>query len=364
MCDFFRVNNDVIYEAIRTKERMGKKLMDCRDIEEKIVVLEDLRPEEREEVACHVRDCKACADRLQDFGLILSTLTAIKPATHLAHDLLTRYVVYLEDPETPDFDGRELNAHDIKTIEAHLSECIACQKTVGGLRHEYKELSNHLQETVLAEITQTQPQTDYVTSFMQRMKRSLDTILNVPLPRLYPAIAGTLAVLTLVVWYGPFLRSDNPYSDMVQVQFEEQHFATRGQGQADLEDGLAAFNEDRFDDAIVALETYLGPESGGKTNRAFGESVLGMAYLKKARRDFLGRFVRIDVTSLDKAISHLAQAAESTENVQIKENSYWYLANAHLLREQADLARESLLKTLALKGRRANSAEKLLQELQ
>lgn len=356
---------DVNYESyLEQRPQNEQRLMDCRDIQEKIVVLKELHPEEQRQVAHHVRSCEACTSRLHDFELILSSLAAIKPASHLAHELLARYAVHLEDPETPDYDGQEMDPRDIKNIENHLGECIACQKTVLTLRHEYQELSTHLERTALAEIDQVEAKTDYVIGFVQKIKLVLGTILNAPIPKLYPAIAGTLAVLTLVVWYGPFLRGDNPYSNLVDLKFEAQHFATRGIEQTHLSDGLAAFNDQRYDDAISILEKFIAAESQKTTSRAFGESVLGMAYLKKAKSELLGRFVKIDTALLDKAIFHLTQAAETTENVRIKENGYWYVANAYLLRDQPDSARESLLKTRSLNGRRTNAAAKLLSHLQ
>ncbi len=339
--------------------------MDCQNLREKAIVLAELSSREKDKVSEHLANCQECSLLMHDYDLILHSIKAVPPVSHLEPALLTKYAVHLEDPGSTDYDGRELSASELRTVQHHLGECIGCQKTVNELRHEYRELAQHFDETALGRLTDTSNTSTAIGAALTGLKRLCTQLLSsAPLPSFYPLAAGAAAAFCLVLWYGPFFRNTNPYFELVNLQVEPQHFATRAGSAAHLDDGLAAFNSGRFDDAIASLEQFTLAEDSDEVTHAFALSVLGVAHIQSATSDILGRFSSIDLERVDRGIDYLIASSEMTNNPRINENNFWFAANGYLLKSDVTRARSYLTEVVQGRGKRAQAAKELLRAIQ
>ncbi len=337
----------------------------CRNIHDMIIVFDDLSETQQNKVTDHTTECPSCANALKSYETLKSALRNIEPTIHIDLEMMIRFAVHLSDPGEPDYDGRSLKTSEISTIERHVAECSACQKSLNRLRQDYQGLNKYVERSDVARIRlaprhSKSTSTSQVRMFMKSVKQAVEQIILAPLPRLVPATVGVMAVFFVIFWFGPFLRSGNPYFDLVRLEHGEISFQTRGNSKLTLGDALAAFRAGNVEKAVSGLQSFIANSQDAATI-PFARLVLGIAYLEDAKTNVLGRFERVNMERVEAAIETLQRAGSSSDNLRIREESYWYLANAYLLKQEPENALVSLDRLLTLKGRRSEDATSLIE---
>jgi TolA-binding protein len=126
--------------------------------------------------------------------------------------------------------------------------------------------------------------------------------------------------------------------------------------------GLSAFQEGNYQQAIREMEMFLS-ESPDSTSQFYAHYLLGISCLSAAESDLGGRFQKIDRNLLSKGMEHLQSAGSLTAYPGYKEECYWYLGKAYLLKGDGAAAKELFEKMIHLKGRRFREAREIIEEL-
>jgi bacterioferritin-associated ferredoxin len=342
-------------------------LSKCKELEDTLVSWEELSSDEIEALERHLAECGSCQNRLSEYRSLMKALGRKTRPVHVDAELLTRYAVHRSDPGEPDFDGRRLSADEVQPIESHLATCAECREAVESVMAEYRQIDDYLGE---AGLPATLPRAEAIPAEKDGLLHRLRSAVTAwaaglqELARFRPVpMAAAAAFLMVLVWISPAFRGDaDAYYGLAELDHGDLTFLTRGQADV-LGEGLAAFAEERYSDAIVHLEGFL-TESGDATSADYARYVLGLAYLHTAQSDFLGRFRRVDTELVARGISHLAEAARRTESRRLREDAAWFQAKGYLLKPDREQALQALREVEALDGRRADEARRLIAAIE
>ena len=327
---------------------------------------EELSSDEAEALERHLSDCSSCQSRLFDYRSLAKALGRKTRPVHVDGELLTRYAVHACDPDEPDYDGRRLTSKETQRVQTHLASCADCRETVESIKADYRQIDAYLGEAGLPATLTTAESAPVQRKALHLLGSTLGSWASSwqELVRFRPMpLAAAAAILVMVVWVSPAFRGDaENYYDLAGLDHGDVTFLARSQATA-LEDGLAAFAEENYQEAIVRLEAQIA-SSGDTATGLYAHYVLGLAYLHTAQSDFLGRFRRVDPELVDRGIEHLAEAARGTESRRIREDALWFKAKGYLLKMEREQALEALRAVEALDGRRAGDARRLITSIE
>ncbi|UCH88001.1 MAG: zf-HC2 domain-containing protein [Thermoplasmata archaeon] len=341
----------------------------CKNISEKIMFFDDLGDMEQDAIKQHTEQCTACQQKLEAYQTIMVSLKQHLDDHVIDVELLERYSIYLAARDEPDYDGRKLTASEIAEIREHLSDCPRCQKKVDQLSLDYQDIVTCLEDTELASLTLADEAhrpslSDQAAEFLRKATDALKDLFTLSTPRLYPIAVGAVAVLLILIWFGPFFRgSDNPYAHLMTFEHERIFSVTRGNLPQSLNQGIYNFQQGNYKQAILDLEQFI-PENSNEILLSQAHLAAGIAYLHEAQSDFLGRFHKIDTNLVDSGIQHLRAVTDLTDNLRVKEDAFWFIGNAYLLKQDANQAKGAFEKVIEQNGQRFKSAQELIRELE
>jgi tetratricopeptide (TPR) repeat protein len=341
----------------------------CKNISEKIMFFNDLDTMEQDEIKQHTTQCIDCQKKLEEFQTLLTSLKQYQNEHVINEELLERYSIYLATGDEPDYDGRKLTASEIEEIREHIGECPRCQKKVEQLSRDYRDIETYLEDTELASLylateTQNQSLADQTWRILKNGVDSLKDFFTLSTHRLYPIAVGAVVILLVFIWFGPFFRgSDNPYSHLMTLEHERIFSITRGNLPQSLNQGIYNFQQGNFKQAILHLEQFI-LENSDEQLLSQAHLAAGIAYLFEAQSDFLGRFHKIDTNLVDSGIHHLRAVTDLTDNLRVKEDAFWFIGNAYLLKQDAIQAEGAFEKVIELNGQRFKSARELIREIE
>jgi len=196
----------------------------------------------------------------------------------------------------------------------------------------------------------------------EKLADEIEQKIFAPIPRLVPIGVGAMAALFAVIWFGPFMRSDNPYFHLTGIEADRVNLPTRGITSEDIGKSLTAYSAGEYDKSINLLESALTTETNDEL-KATGHYLLGLSYLHEAKTDILGRFQKVDQTIVEKAINNLQIAKDAGTNKATREECEWYIAKAYLLQGKAEEAKQVLQQLLDSQGRRYFDARALIEKI-
>lgn len=343
----------------------------CKDIQEKIIFYDELSPGEQQTIRRHTDDCTDCRKHFTELQAIMAGLKQNVATSHIDDKLLTCYGIYLSDPDEPDYDGRQLTQQEIAGIETHVQTCLDCRQKVEQVTQEFREIDAYLEQAGVPEtkinIAMAKTSARKKSSGVREMIASLaDRIFALPKLQLYPATAAAFALVLILVWVSPLFRgSEFQYYKVASIDPKTEIAGAylRGDVEQDFSDGLFAFDQGQYNFAIEKLEKFI-TVNPGSPNRSHAGYITGVASLAIAKSDFIGRFHAIDDDLVYRAIEYFQAAIQSTNNLRIQENAYWFLGKAYLMLQNSDQAKTSFQKVIALQGDRAGAARRLMAELE
>lgn len=335
-------------------------MSDCKQFEESLADDEDLTRQQRESLERHLVDCGSCREKMSEFRSIWDALRSDSagPDAHPARELLSRFAVQRCDPEELDYDGRRLSSDELENVESHLVRCDACREDANLAIGDYREVDAYMEAQGLPEMLPDSSGGGLVAR-LGRLLRGLAS------PGALAYASGAAAAV-LLVWVSPLFRpvAERYYAlaSVSQAELDGAVVITRADA-GELNDGLAAFSQGQYENAIEPLTTHVRRNAEGPSV-AYARFVLGLSYLRAAKSDVLGRVHQVDVERLDRAIEHLAEAERTTDTVRVREDALWFLAKGYLLRLDTDAALEALERVEGLNGRRGSDARALAAKVQ
>lgn len=345
------------------------EMKNCDELHDAIVLFEDLGASDRREVTAHVEKCAACRKKFEEYRAVMAAVVESTDAGHIDEPMLTRYGIYLSEPAEPDYDGRKLAADEISHIAEHVERCSSCRQKVDRTEQEYLEIEAYLEEAGvpsvdLGKVSARSRLGRWAVRLFELPSTVARTLMSIPAPKLYPAAVTVLATLLVAVWVSPLFRgSGYIYYELAAIEDEEITFVTRNGASAQMSDGLLDFSEGHYAQAREHLEGYIS-ENPDDPNVAYAHYVSGVACLRAAKSDVLGRFVRFDTELLDRAVRHFQMAAQLSDNPRIDEDAYWFLAKAYLMKQEAGPALGAFREVSEMKGRRFRQSQEMVFELE
>ncbi len=344
------------------------EMKSCHEFHDAIVLFEDLDPSDRREVMVHVEKCASCRKKFREYRAVMAAVLENADPGHIDEPMLTRYGIYLSEPAEPDYDGRRLAADEISHIEEHVEQCSPCRQKIDRIKQEYQEIEAYLEEAGVPSVNLGQVSAwsrlgRWSVRLFELPSTVAKTLISLPAPKLYPAAVTVVASLLVVVWVSPLFRGSGAiYYELASIEGEEVTFVTRSGASAQMTDGLLDFSEGRYLQAIEHLEGYI-TEHPDDPNVAYAHYVSGMACLRAAKSDVLGRFVQIDTELLDRGIRHFQITADLSDNARIDEDAHWFLGKAYLMKQEAEPAIEAFREVSEMQGRRYRQAQQMVSDL-
>lgn len=337
----------------------------CKKYYEAILHFEELSEEEKDQIKQHIKECDDCRVHFIETQTITSALRQLKPAAHIDFDQLVQYGIYLSDPKHPDYDGEVLNEEQIANIKSHINRCSDCRNIVDEVKQEYEEIESFLKTEGVPDTTwkKMAPVRKKESQFSIRFTNFLDTIQGFLFPVNSRLVPAAIVVLLVLVWFSPLFRGSNRIlSPLTTVDKGSVQYLTRGSGSLLLNAGLSAFQSDNYQKAIDNLERYC-EQNGQNPDLAYVHEILGISYLINAKNDFLGRFRSYDKTEIEAGINHLNRVLQTSKNMRMREDAYWYLGKAFLIKNDETAARGAFNNVIHLNGKRAEAAQQMVEKL-
>lgn len=285
-----------------------------------------------------------------DAKKIIDTYTAIKNSLHrnehLDEELLGEYVLYKNG--VPEYS--KVLPFLLVKIEDHLRKCEQCQNDFKQLNSQYEDVNLFVNKSIS---TQAKKSYTPVTQIIFREKFS----------SLKYAITSIAAVV--IIYLGLFVYSDLTTPDYIKTPFTQDRdfYNTRGRTTELFQRGLDALDRKDFNTAIKFLYDDL-KENPNQESVFYTHFVLGLAYVNKAEKDFLGLFKSFDREDVLKAISHFEKSIELNQNDRfqnLKLDAHFYIGKAYLLINDKNSARQHLQIVVDEKGSYYKNAEELLK---
>lgn len=338
----------------------------CDEFRENILFFDDLSESDKAALEQHLKSCPACHTYFQQINALERAIKEERSSQHVDGSSLARYASYLFSPDEPDYDGQRMTPEIADPIRQHIRMCPKCSQKLQAHLSELEELNAFLEKSRIPDISiGTVPSAVMMEEKLTRAAQRFAAIWHkwTTLPAYKYALipsAALIILLSLMVVKLFIPGQPEGFSDLAVLEPTRVSYVTRGGSSGAFEQGLAAFNRGEFRTAFGTLETFL-TEQPQSPSEYFAHYVCGMAYLYAVQNN---EFPANEIQSyLNSAIRHL-QAASRTENLRVREDAYWYLGKAYLMKKDVSTAKDYFLKVQSLRGKRFRDAQKILTELE
>lgn len=336
----------------------------CRKFSGKIILFDDLSPDEKVIVQSHLKECRDCQAYFDNVKTIMRSL---KSTNHLRDEQLTRFIIFENFPGESDFDGERLSINKAAEIRSHLQGCRSCLEKYEGMRNEFKELESFINESIAVDLPTDKNVVRKLVSTVKTkfggLTKNWKGLLPPTREKLVYITAAGIAVLLVMILFLPILtNSDSMYHKLAKLENTEITFLTRSSGVDNLKFGISEFNNGNYSLAVEELESFIlgHPDD---PNREIAEYVCGLAHLFSADKG-LDEHIGMEAhENIEKGIQHLQTVLLISENKRLQEDCDWYIGKAYLMKREAPTALGYFEKVQNSKGRKSQKAKEILLEL-
>ncbi|MBI5661722.1 MULTISPECIES: hypothetical protein [Ignavibacterium] len=283
---------------------------------------------------------------------IISVYSALKKSLqrneHIDEELLGEYVLFKNGSS----EYTRVLPFLLNKIEDHLRVCEQCSGVFREFNSEYLNVDNFVSKSISKEATRS-----YTPVTQIIFKEKFSSIRY---------IVTSVAAL-LIIYSGLFIYSDLSAPDYLKKPFAQDRdfYNTRGRTTELFQKGLDALDNRDFQTAIKFLNDDLA-ENPNQESIFYTHFVLGLAYINKAEKDFIGLFKSFNREDVLMGISHFEKSIELNQNERFKNlklDAHFYIGKAYLLINDKASARKHLQLVIDEKGSYYKDAEELLRLL-
>ena len=274
----------------------------------------------------------------------------VNHSSHLTEEEISEYILYknslAEDTAL---------IHRIPFIENHLRKCSVCSEIFKDLNNEFTEIDNYLAEKSTIE---TQPQAE-----IYPLRGSLQKKYKAPRYAFTSVII--LGLVYIVLYFTSALTTPSYYKNAELVN-EYETSISRGRATENFRNSLSALEENDYDKAIAYLKKDIEQNPDDETI-FYSYYIIGLTYLRAAEHNFLGLFPGYNEEQVMKGKEYLEKSVTKNNSgrfINIKLNTYFYLAKACLMQNDKKSAERYLSMVIDGKGSRMQDARKLLDDLE
>ena len=314
---------------------------------EKIIELldKDIRTNEEQHFLDEVVNNDPQAKRIQDAYLNLKT--ALKKDEHIDEELMAEYVMYKNN-----LSSDKLIVLLASKVEDHIRKCIKCEKLFTELNAEYCDVDSFVSQSVAEQASQEKP--------VQLKGFSLFNNINTA----KYAFASLAAVV--VLYLGLFAVSSFTTPDYKKSFLDgEDFYTTRGRTSELFQRGLDAIDRNDYENAIKFLNDDI---NNNKSDESifYTHFILGITYVNKAEKDFLGLFKSFNKEDVQKGIENFERSIalnNSGKFDNLNLDAHYFIGKSYLMIDDKTAAKEHLQLVIEGKGSYYKKAEELLKIL-
>jgi tetratricopeptide (TPR) repeat protein len=273
-------------------------------------------------------------------------------SSHLNEDEISDYVLF-KNGVTPD---NNLIVKRIPFIEAHLRKCEKCSELFKDFNSEFSEVDNFLAEKI------SKGKENSIVSSIQNSgvdKQSYKA------PRYAFASIIAIGLVYLSLYIISSFTTPQFYKDAA-INSESEFSVNRGRATEDFQNSLRALDNNNFEEAISYLQKDIKNNPDDETI-FYSYYILGLSYLETAEHTVIGLFPGYNISKTEKGVEYLKESVRKNESgkfINIKLNSYFYLAKASLMLNDKISAENYLKLVISGRGSKMEEAQKLLGELE
>ena len=314
---------------------------------EKIIELldKDNRTNEEQYFLDEVINNDPQAKKVRDAYLNLKT--SLKNDGHIDEELMAEYVMYKNN-----LSSDKLVILLGNKVEDHIRKCIQCEKLFTELNAEYCDVDSFVSQSVTEPVIQKKTVQSKGFFFFNNLNAAKY------------AFASLAAVV--VLYLGLFAVSSFTTPDYKKSFLDgEDFYTTRGRTSELFQRGLDAIDRNDYENAIKFLNDDI---NNNKSDESifYTHFILGITYVKKAEKDFLGLFKSFDKEDVAKGINNFERSItlnNSGNFDNLKFDAHYFIAKSYLMIDDKTSAREHLQLVVDGRGSYFKKAEKLLNEL-
>jgi tetratricopeptide (TPR) repeat protein len=272
-----------------------------------------------------------------------------KSPVHIEQQLLLRYAMSAV-PIAGAREDEKPSAEDIRYIEQHLKECSECRRRAEVLK-EAVVAGDRLLSKIVADHSDESAREAFTVLALKKLR-----------PFLFPAAATAVALTVLSIMVPPWFNP--PFATQATVHQEvAQSLSTVTRSVSPMSDGAGYFEDGEYEQALGSFRVAAS-SANESSERGLAHLNLGLTFLRMAEHRQLGLFYTFDQELADSALTHLAKSLElSAAFPPMQETAYYFLAKAHLMRNDPRSAGSALQACIDLQREKAAAAQKLLDEL-
>ena len=329
-----------------------KNSISCNEIQNNIYCFNTLSINQKNEILKHIKLCIGCRSHFQKISHIINLMD-----NHVNDQLLISYAYLILHPEDTTSDRKKLSDDEIDKIKQHMQKCEFCNSKYLEIQSQYLEMEEFWLKAGYPdfEIQPINNKQDLSTknrqnSFILSDKRYLGS-------RNIQKIIAIAAVI--LVLFMSFLadRKGTSLEDLAKIEDIHIPVSIRGGESNTLYKGILVFNQKKYNKAIVFLHEYI--EANPNTNNEnYARYIIALSYLKSMDNNNT-----INLLNVDKGISELKIVLSLSKSQNQKENAYWYLAKAYLMKKDIPHAIQYFKEVEALSGDRLKESQVILKQL-
>jgi hypothetical protein len=302
-----------------------------------------------------IKELERLAENDEELKNFISTYNnladIVRHSSHLTEEEISDYILFKNEI----FRESNVLIKRIPFIEAHLRECSHCTEVFKELNNEYSEIDIYLAENpVLA----GQPSEENIT-----VTGDLRGKYKAPRYAFISVIIIGLVYLTLYI-ISSYTAPD--FYKEAALKNESEISINRGRTTENFQKSLKALENSNYTEAISFLQKDIQQNPDDETI-FYSYYIIGLSYLETAEHNFIGLFPGYNYEQAMNGKKYLEESVMKNTSgsfINIKLNSYFYLAKASLMLNDKRSAEKYLSMVINGKGSKMEEAKKLLGELE
>lgn len=266
---------------------------------------------------------------------------------HIDEGLLGEYVLFL-NKNSSDSVAASLSAK----VANHLKTCSDCEKLFKEFNSEYSEIDLFVNQSIKDKKYENEISPQPLIE-LARKSSSLKYIFV------------TLSAV-VIIYLGLFFSDSFLIPDYKKSFFDgEEFYITRGRNSEAFQKGLNFIDNKNYEDAVKYLKEDIRTNPNSES-LFYAYYVLGLTYISKAEKNFLGLFPSYNKEDVIEGINNLKKSIElnNTQTFQnVKLDAYYFIGKAYLLIDEKESAVENLKIVVEEKGGYYKQAEDLLKQI-
>jgi hypothetical protein len=235
---------------------------------------------------------------------------------HISLEDMSEYILYKNnsEPENKNIIGR------IPEIELHLKRCENCLQDFKTLNAEYSDIQNYVSDKIPAK-----SKSGYDNVYKNEYS-------SYRYSKRIPVYAFASIILIGLIYTGLYFTSTSENYDLASVSDKSEFYVTRGRATDEFQESLKALEENDFNQAIIFLEQDIKKNSDETV--FYSHYILGLTYLEKAEKSFIGLFKSFNKDDAEKGLKSLQLCIEKNTSGKFPDityNAYFYSAKANLM---------------------------------